>query len=117
MGARARPAAPLAWMLLLFYLSSLPSSSLPQTIPGLDKLVHFVEYALLAALWSWALAPRLAARPVFIASVIISFLYGVADEIHQLFVPGRSFEVGDILANCAGALAGSWLAMPRRAGR
>ena len=32
-----------------------------------------------------------------LAAILISSLYGVSDEYHQLFVPGRSFDVLDML--------------------
>jgi VanZ family protein len=40
-------------------------------------------------------------------SIIFTFLYGVSDEIHQYFVPGRVFSIFDILANGLGAIAGT----------
>jgi VanZ family protein len=40
-------------------------------------------------------------------------VWGVADETHQAWIPGRSMEAGDVGADiagaCAGALAASWL--------
>ena len=35
---------------------------------------------------------------------IFSAAYGVLDEYHQSFVPGRSVEFYDFLADCGGAL-------------
>ncbi|GMW00874.1 MAG: hypothetical protein AMXMBFR84_20110 [Candidatus Hydrogenedentota bacterium] len=87
----------------------------PAELPleGLDKVIHMVEYAVLATLvslgmrrsrrgWSeWALC----FGPMFFA-----LAYGTVDEIHQLFVPNREFDLGDIVANFAGgALAQSVL--------
>ncbi len=39
-------------------------------------------------------------------SLLISFLYACSDEIHQLFVPGRSGEVRDVLIDTLGACLG-----------
>lgn len=36
-------------------------------------------------------------------SILISFLYSVTDEFHQIFVPGRSWQFFDILVDNAGA--------------
>ena len=55
-----RALAPLALMALIFYLSAQPSVG-PE-LPAFTRVIaHFSEYALLAALWAWALAPS--ARP------------------------------------------------------
>ena len=46
-------------------------------------------------------------------AVVLATLYGVSDEFHQLFVPGRSADRYDVLADCMGATAGAaigWLA-------
>ncbi|UAL47095.1 VanZ family protein [Sutcliffiella horikoshii] len=40
------------------------------------------------------------------AAFIISVLYAISDEVHQLFVPGRSGQVSDVLLDSTGALAG-----------
>ncbi len=39
-------------------------------------------------------------------SLLICFLYACSDEIHQLFVPGRSGEVRDVLIDILGASLG-----------
>ena len=39
------------------------------------------------------------------SGIILVILYGVSDEIHQLFVPGRFFSLSDILTNTAGILS------------
>jgi VanZ family protein len=36
-------------------------------------------------------------------------LYGITDEIHQYYVPGRVASIGDIAADCIGAFLGSCL--------
>ena len=68
----------------------------------MDKLEHAVEYFILALLLLRALKHSLVKRP-FLMSIIIASLYGITDEIHQLFVPGRFFAVSDMLANTFGA--------------
>lgn len=39
-------------------------------------------------------------------SLLICFLYACSDEVHQLFVPGRSGEVRDVLIDTLGACLG-----------
>jgi VanZ family protein len=43
-------------------------------------------------------------------SVLLSSLYGVTDELHQAFVPGRVASIGDLVADSIGAFTGSYIA-------
>ena len=96
----------LAWMALLFYLSHQPSLDAPMLFPGQDKVFHAAVYGVLGLLLL-AAQPRKAQgyswRQVGISTLIAS-LYGLSDEIHQYFVPGRSSEVLDWVADTVGAL-------------
>lgn len=90
----------------IFYLSS--QSHLPST-PGGDKLAHFVAYGLLGGLIVRALFFRMPERRtalLFIGAVLAT-LYGISDEFHQSFVPGRDASAADAAADCAGAIFGS----------
>lgn len=96
----------------IFVQSSLPApGQLPQW-PYLDKIVHVAAYSLLGFLFYRALA---AGQPVkkpnilLILSIIFTGLYGVSDEIHQSFVPGRSPETADALADLVGGIIGAGL--------
>ena len=40
---------------------------------------------------------------------LIAAGYAATDEFHQLFVPGRSGQISDVLLDSAGALAGVWI--------
>jgi VanZ family protein len=95
-----RYAAPLALMALIFYLSA--QQQVGPELPAFTRIVaHFSLYALLAALWVWALAPALGRRALLVAAAI-SLLYGVSDEYHQSFVPGRDPSLFDIVVDAAG---------------
>ena len=96
------------YMALVFYASSL--SELPALATRLsDKLEHGLTYAGLGALLLRALAGGLGrpgahdARRVL--AVAIAACYGVSDELHQHFVPHRSMDAYDLLADTAGAAA------------
>ncbi len=70
------------------------------------KTAHMVAYAALAWLWWRALAPRRRAIPSILgAAFILTTLYGISDEIHQLFVPGRYGRAADVFFDAGGALA------------
>ncbi len=94
-------------MLVIFAGSSM--SALPD-IPGgfSDKTAHFTEYAVFGLLLARALAgPRWLSitLPFVLGAVAIAGLYGVSDEFHQLLVPGRDFDVKDMVADALGACA------------
>ena len=69
------------------------------------KTAHMGVYALLAWLWWRALSPRRKAGwPVLFAALTLTVLYGISDEIHQLFIPGRYGRLADVLFDASGAL-------------
>jgi VanZ family protein len=92
---------------LIFYLSSLPGNTLvmPEML-SFDKLLHAFAYGVLAAAALFAVPVELRRRKprlIFLSVVFFCLLYGISDEIHQLFVPFRSSSCLDILADTAGA--------------
>ena len=73
------------------------------------KTAHFTEYAILGSLFFINLrnTPKdLIERPLVI-SILFSFLYACTDELHQIFVPGRSAQFRDILIDTLGASFGT----------
>lgn len=92
---------PILWMIVIFILSSIPGSEFPkEPFSGFSVLVHLVEYSILGMLWYRVLKKK------FIVVLIIGMLYGISDEIHQLFVPFREFSVLDMIADAAGVIIG-----------
>jgi VanZ family protein len=75
-----------------------------------DKLMHFAAYTLLAVIPVFAF--RLRTGLVCAVSMIA---LGVALEFAQRLVPGRGYEVADMLANTLGVLAGVSAALLARA--
>lgn len=95
----------LIWMATLFYLSSQASIGLPLEFDGGDKLAHMAAYGLLASFMLGACARSSSGyslRQVALVTLLAS-LYGLSDEWHQSFVPGRSADVLDLLADSLGA--------------
>jgi VanZ family protein len=76
----------------------------PRGIVGFDKIAHFSVYGLLATVLAriWFSGKRRPWRVVFLA-VAITSLFGITDELHQSFTPGRSVELADWLADTGGA--------------
>jgi VanZ family protein len=95
----------IAYLVVIFAGSSMPG---PRDIPGglSDKTAHFLEYAVLGLLLARALAGRrwlsIPLRYV-VAAVVIAAAYAFSDEFHQLFVPGRVFDLHDMAADTLGA--------------
>jgi VanZ family protein len=100
----------IGYMGIIFYLSSLKGTDLPSLPQYFDKVVHICIYIPLAFLCSFSFRKSGVKKNVFLLSFIIAVFYGITDEIHQLYVPGREFAAGDILADSIGALLGSYLA-------
>lgn len=93
--------AALVYMGIIFWFSSQPGDKVGIPAPW-DKLVHTAVYGLLG----WLLGMGLN-RPVWAWGVAIAF--GISDEFHQRFTPGRFFDLGDWLADSVGSAVGVWL--------
>lgn len=100
----------IGWGLLIFFASSIPSTKIPSFfLFSFDKLVHFFIFFIFCLLVYRAFEPRnhiplFSFKRVFIAFGLIT-LYGAIDEIHQGFVPGRTFDLRDLCADAAGGIA------------
>ncbi len=97
------------YCLVLFVQSSFPASENIPSIIGFDKVLHFFAYALLGALFLRAFRanPTSGNTMILLAlSIILSSLYGMSDEIHQAFVPSRSADVFDAVADTLGSICG-----------
>ncbi len=70
-------------------------------------LAHFSEYTLLGflALWHFSLYKISKIKKASLAFAGCT-LYAILDEIHQIYVPGRSFQFTDILTDASGSLLG-----------
>lgn len=102
------------WLVIIFVQSSLPAIELPPVdIIGADKLIHLGVFGLLAALCYISLI-HITKNNTFSQnpltwSVVITAVYGASDEIHQYFVPNRSAEVLDWIADLLGILIMAFL--------
>lgn len=104
----------------IFFLSHQPGDSLHlPPLPGIDKLAHSLAYGVLAAVTLFALDEqwkRHRSGLVVFSTTVFCLLYGISDEFHQSFVPGRTPSLVDILADSAGAVLVCllWLRMRSR---
>jgi len=107
------------YCLLIFIQSAQPSVlSAGPSFPHMDKLAHFLGYALLGRLFFRAYdaaKPGWNMRTLVMAAGLSAALYGVCDELHQAFVPWRTADILDLCADTLGGFAGSWAG--KRSGR
>lgn len=75
------------------------------------KLAHFSIYTLLGFLASFTVGRRRLFSRKSLGVIVFCFLYACSDEIHQLFVPGRSGMFTDVLIDTGGAVTGMLISM------
>ncbi len=96
------------WSFIILVLCLIPASDLPKTqsIPHIDKAVHFFMYFFLSGLAVLAIpAQQQKKRLLFILA--LSFTFSLIIEILQGLLPfGRSFSGFDLIANLCGILTG-----------
>ncbi len=101
----------------IFYLSHQPAEQLDlPDIAYIDKVGHFLLYAVLALTVFYVPTRRVRrVRPkmVAVAVFVVCLLYGISDELHQSFIPGRYAGLGDVVADACGAFSVClfWLAV------
>jgi VanZ family protein len=96
------------YMAAIFFVSSMSDVGPP---PGgvSDKSMHMLVYAGLGVLFLLPLAKGLLGAVTWrraLAAVVLATVYGMSDEIHQAFVPGRYPDVLDVVADAIGAAVG-----------
>lgn len=116
----------LLWMILIFIMSSFNSTEssnqsgfIVNIISGIlninniellsliiRKLAHFSEYFILGML-TYNMFNSYNKKTY--TSIIICILYAISDEIHQIFVPGRSCQIIDMTIDTLGSLLGIYL--------
>ena len=97
------------YAVLIFLLSSLPSSAVPNLgISFGDLILHFCEYAVFGYFIALAIlqSPGKINWKNFLILMFIGSLYAASDEFHQSFVEGRFSELSDFLADSAGVILG-----------
>ncbi|MET0635933.1 MAG: VanZ family protein [Chitinophagaceae bacterium] len=114
------------FFIITVVLLTLPGSAFPdENWMGkihFDKFIHIGLFSMLTFLYCWGFYRRhhqvnahdaerkLEQRSLlraFILTAMVTFLYGIIMEyVQRDFIPNRSFDSGDILADGAGSLAG-----------
>ena len=110
---------PVSWTILVVTLLCLPGSMVPGkgifSMPNLDKFVHIFLFGTNVLLWGWhygQVAPHFRwLRQIILSDVALTIGLGIGLEyVQKYWIPNRTFDGQDILADMTGAiLAGIWL--------
>lgn len=101
-------------MSIIFFLSSRSSTGIGGSLTQqfiIHKSLHIFVYSLLGASFLYGFFKTSAKfdRHSQILSVLFTYIYGIADEIHQSFVRGREGKFTDTIFDLVGALLGIYL--------
>jgi VanZ family protein len=104
---------PIGWTVGTIFLLCLPGSAIPSegvfATEGIDKVVHFILFGGIVLLWGFNLYFRRFEkskwRNIIVLLTFISVGLGIGLEFLQLYyIPNRSFDGNDIIADSAGAI-------------
>ena len=98
------------YLLLIVTMSSLSKPPAPKIdLFEIDKLYHLIEYSLLSFLLLRAFMnspQKILSNDAIFFTVLATIIFGLTDEVHQAFVPGRSSSIADWVFDSLGAVAG-----------
>ncbi len=78
-----------------------------ELIVPVRKTAHFTVYCILGILlYLFMKTFRIKEKNKIVTSILLAFAYACTDEIHQLFVQGRSGEITDVVIDTSGAVLG-----------
>jgi hypothetical protein len=89
---------------LIFYISSITFSVVGSSSGLYAIIYHFTAFSYLTLFLLISLTKGKPNKPIIIMGIILAIIYGISDEIHQLFVPGRFASIKDIIINSFGIL-------------
>ncbi|MBN9483345.1 MAG: hypothetical protein BGO70_12760 [Bacteroidetes bacterium 43-93] len=102
---RARILAML-WTLLILFLCFLPGRDLPEVnVPLIDKWAHVILFGVFTFLWHSTVPTRSYAYKIILLAVAI-FLGGLVEYVQGHYVPQRSQDMMDVLADGIGGILG-----------
>jgi predicted adenine nucleotide alpha hydrolase (AANH) superfamily ATPase len=107
-----RTSLPILWMGLIFYLSHQPYDFFPIKITNIQQIAaHIFLYAVLAYLIVGAVIgwKKWRIKNILLFSIFFSIFYGITDEYHQSFIPGRYVSFADLFFDSVGAFWGAFL--------
>lgn len=101
----------LLWAAAIYYLSDQPSIDIPSAFRHQDKVLHLAAYFVLGvfSMGMMRMSSSGYRASQAILAILLAGLYGLLDEFHQSFVPGRDASALDFIADLTGALLGAGL--------
>jgi VanZ family protein len=97
------------YWVILFIATTIPGKYQPD-LGVSDKIEHFSAYMVLAVFLSLAYTFQTKFKGIsnkpFLFTFLTIFGYGIIDETHQLFIPGRYCDWKDLTADVIGGLVG-----------
>ena len=104
------------WLMLITLLLCIPGTKLPKVQWHdkifLDKWIHFFLFLVLVFLWCRTYTIKTTKK--FLLVTVLCIVYGIAMElVQQYFIPFRSFDLRDMMANSLGAIAGYFISARR----
>jgi VanZ family protein len=104
----------ISWLIMTTILLCLPGSSLPRedwlSRLWIDKWVHILLFMVLVILWCRGISRQgenKSYSKFFIYLGLLALIYGFIMELIQgNYIPNRSFDTGDLVADAAGCIAG-----------
>ena len=105
------------YALFIFYLSSISFTLKRKPFPNYDKVLHFVIFGILCVLLSRAL--KVTVRDglktyVPVLAILLTIVYGIFDEYHQIYTPMRRADIEDVFADGLGAVIAQTALFVRR---
>ncbi|HQP10299.1 MAG TPA: VanZ family protein [Candidatus Omnitrophota bacterium] len=97
---------------IIFWVSSQPHVKTPMPQLRFDAVLHLLAYMPFGFLLARAVDQTKKSVPwqlLFGLVLLGAFVYGISDEFHQSFVPGRSAEAFDLIADTIGGGAGGYI--------
>lgn len=96
------------WAFIIFIFSSFQVGSSSEFYWKdfiIKKTAHIVEYGILATLFYRAMVNSdVKKKKAMWCSILIALFYGLTDEFHQSFTPGREPRLRDVLIDTTGAI-------------
>ena len=78
---------------------------LEKFVKPVRKLAHFTIYLILGVL-VYIYIDEYSIKNIILISLLVCFLYSISDEVHQIFIEGRSGKVFDVLIDTLGSFTG-----------
>ncbi len=101
-----------AWVVLTFFLTSVPNPRIPLPFRFADKAAHLGFYAVMGLFCAfWRRECGVPAGRAILEALLFTAMAGAVDEVHQYWIPGRSAEFFDWVMDALGGGIGAWFSV------